>query len=145
MPGRIKIVWKKGKVDNKRSIIILEALNKWTRDSLLKNQRPGKNFVVKRSIPKRFREVEGQLKEKARVIRLTNINNVRTEIEIRGTNLCLLVKEKNPTGTMTSDLRLEDQIDLKAEAAKKPVEAVKMKDPGTSVLVTMNKEIQVPA
>ena len=69
---------KKGKVEYKRSIIILEALNKWTRDSLLKNQRPGKNFVVKRSIPKRFREVEGQLKEKARVIRLTNINNVRT-------------------------------------------------------------------
>ena len=33
---------------------------------------------------------------------------------------------------------------MKAEAAKKPVEAVKMKDPGTSVLVTMNKEIQVP-
>ena len=73
------------------------------------------------------------MKEKARVIRRTNINNMRTEIEIRGTNLCLVVKEKNPTGTMTSDWRVEDQIDLKAEATKKPVEAVKMKDPGTSV------------
>ena len=135
----------KGKVDIKRSIIILKAVNKWTRDSLLKNQRPGKNYVVKRSIPKRFREVEGQLKEKARVVRLTNFNNVRTEIEIRGTNICLLVKEKNPTGTRANDWRMEEQIDLKVEAAKKPVEAVKMKDPGTSVLVTMNKEIQVPA
>ena len=66
------------------------------------------------------------MKERARVIRLTNINNVRTEIEMRGTNLCLLVKEKNPAGTMTSDWRVEDQIDLKAEAAKKSVEAVKM-------------------
>ena len=28
---------------------------------------------------------------------------------------------------------------------KKPVEIVKMKDPGTSVLVTMNKEMHVPA
>ena len=84
LPGRVKIIWKKGKVDNMRSIIILKALNKWTRDSLLKNQRPGKNFVVKQSIPKRFREVEGQLKEKARVVRLTNFNKVRTEIEIRG-------------------------------------------------------------
>ena len=44
---------------------------------------------------------------------------------------------------MTSDWHVEDQIDLKAEAAKKPVEAVKMKDLG--MLVTMNKEIQVPA
>merc|ERR1711951_217993 len=60
-------------------------------------------------------------------------------------NICLLVKEKNPAGTMTRDWRVEDQIDLKAEAAKKPLEAVKMKDPGTSVLVTMKKEIQAPA
>ena len=61
-PGRVKIVWKKAKIENKQSIIILDAQNKWTRDSLLKNQRPGKNFVVKRSIPKRFREAERQLK-----------------------------------------------------------------------------------
>ena len=54
MPGRIKIVLKKAKVENKCSIIILEAHNKWTRDSLLRNQRPGKNFVVKRSIPRKI-------------------------------------------------------------------------------------------
>ena len=84
----MKIIWKKGKVDNKRSIIILETGNKWRRESLLKNQKPGKNFIVKRSVQKRFREVEGQLKEKARAVRITNLNNVRTEIEIRGT-LCV--------------------------------------------------------
>ena len=28
---------------------------------------------------------------------------------------------------------------------KKPMEAVKMKEPGTSVLITMNKEINAPA
>ena len=109
------------------------------------NQKPGKNIIVKRSVPKRFREVEGQLKEKARAVRITNLNNVRTEIEIRGTNMCLLVKEKNPTGTTANDWRVEEQRDLKLDAAKKPTEVVKMKDPGTSVLVTMNKEIHVPA
>ena len=93
----------------------------------------------------RFRDAEGLLKERARVIRLTNINNVRTEVEIRGTNLCLLVREKNPNGTMTNDWRVEDQIDLKGEAMKKPMEAVKMKEPGTTVLITMNKEINAPA
>ena len=44
-----------------------------------------------------------------------------------------------------NDWRVEEQRDLKLEAAKKPAEVVKMKDPGTSVLVTMNKEIHVPA
>ena len=43
-PGRVKIVWKKGKVDNKRSIGILETGNKWTQDFLLKNQKPGKKL-----------------------------------------------------------------------------------------------------
>ena len=64
-PGRVKIVWKKTKIENRRRIIILDTQNKWTRDSLLRNQRPGKKSVVKRSIPKRFREAEGQLKERA--------------------------------------------------------------------------------
>ena len=68
VPGHVKIVWKKGKVDNKRSIVILETGSKWTRDFLLRNQKPGKNFVVKRSVPKRFREVENKSKEKARAV-----------------------------------------------------------------------------
>ena len=47
--------------------------------------------------------MEGQLKEKARGVRITNLNNVRTEVEIRGTNMCLLVNEKNPTGATAND------------------------------------------
>ena len=89
--------------------------------------------------------MEGQLKEKARAVRITNLNNVRTEIEIRGTNMCPLVKEKNPTGATANDWRVEVQRDLNLEAAKKLSEAVKMKDPGTSVLGTMNREMHVPA
>ena len=93
----------------------------------MKNQKAGKNFVVKRSITKRFREAERQLKERARVIRLTNTNNVRTKVEIRGTDLCLLVRERNPNGVMANDWRVVDHIDLKGVAAKKPMEVVKMK------------------
>ena len=59
--------------------------------------------------------------------------------------MCLLVKEKNPTGTTANDWRVEEQRDLKLEAAKKPAEVVKRKDPVPSVLVNMNKEIHVPA
>ena len=28
--GKVKIVWKKGKVENKKSLIILETGNRWT-------------------------------------------------------------------------------------------------------------------
>ena len=59
--------------------------------------------------------------------------------------MCLLVKEKNPVGVTTNEWRVEEEVDLKLEVAKKTVETVKMKDPGTSILVTMNKEIHAPA
>ena len=89
--------------------------------------------------------MENHLKEKTRAVRITNLKSVRTEIEIRGTSMCLLVKEKNPVGVTTNEWRVEEEVDLKLEVAKKPVETVKMKDPGTLILVTMNKEIHVPA
>lgn len=65
--------------------------------------------MVKRSIPKRYREAENQLKEKARVKRTINLNNIRTEIEVRGTRLVFLVKQKTPLATklMTGALRME--------------------------------------
>ena len=63
--GKVKIVWKKSKAENKKSLIILKTGNRWTRENILRNQRPGKNFIVKRSIPKNFRDVESQLKERA--------------------------------------------------------------------------------
>ena len=85
------------------------------------------------------------MKERARVIRLTNTNNIRTEVEIRGTDLCLLVRERNPNGMMANDWRVEEHIDLKGKAMKKPMVAVKMKESGTSLLITMNKEINAPA
>ena len=100
--------------------------------------------MVKKSIPKRFRDAENVLKEKARTVRVINMNGIKTEVEVRGTKMCLLVKEKSPVGSEANDWRVEQEIDLLAEAAKMPTESFKMKDKGKSVLVTMNMEMSEP-
>ena len=143
--GPIKIVWKKEASDNKKSVIILDTGSVWNREHILKNQKPGKEFTVKKSIPKRFREIENTLKERARTMRVINLNSIKTEVETRGTKMVLLVKEKTPAGTKANDWSIEHEIDLLDEAAKMPVESYKMKEKGMSVLVTMNLETSQPS
>ena len=92
--GQMKIVWKKAASKNKKSVIILDAGSVWNREHILQNQKPGKDFMVKKSIPKRFRDAENVLKERARTMRVINLNSIKTEVEIRGTKMVLLVKEK---------------------------------------------------
>ena len=101
--------------------------------------------MVKKSIPKRFREAENILKEKARTMRVINLNSIKTEVETRGTKMVLLVKEKTPAGAKANDWSIEQEIDLLDEAAKTPAEAYKMKEKGLSVLVTMNLETSQPS
>ena len=101
--------------------------------------------MVKRSIPKRYREAENELKEKARVKRTINLNNIRTEIEVRGTKLVLLVKQKTPLGDKANDWSVEDGIDLLDVAAKNTGESYIMKEKGKSVLVTMNQQLSEPS
>ena len=141
----IKVVWKKEASDDKKSVIILDTGSVWNREHILKNQKPGKEFMVKKSIPKRFREAENILKEKARTMRVINLNSIKTEVETRGTKMVLLVKEKTPAGAKANDWSIEQEIDLLDEAAKTPAEAYKMKEKGLSVLVTMNLETSQPS
>ena len=101
--------------------------------------------MVKRSIPKRYREAENELKEKARVKRMINLNNIRTEIEVRGTKLVLLVKQKTPVGDKANDWSVEEEVDLLDVAARNTVESYTMKEKGKSVLVTMNQELSEPS
>ena len=95
---QLKIVWKKAASENKKSVIILDAGSERNREHILHNQKPGKNFMVKKSIPKRYRDAENELKERARTVRMINLNNIKTEVEVRGTKLVLLVKQKTPVG-----------------------------------------------
>ena len=85
------------------------------------------------------------LKEKARTVRVINMNGIKTEVEVRGTKMCLLVKEKTPIGSKANEWRVEQEIDLLKEAAKMPTESFQMKDKGKSVLVTMNVELSEPS
>ena len=142
--GQMKIVWKKAASDDKKSVIILDAGSVWNREHILRNQKPGKDFMVKKSIPKRFRDAENVLKERARTVRVINLNSIKTEVEVRGTKMVLLVKEKTPVGVKANDWSVEQEIDLLIEAAKTPAEAYKMKEKGKSVLVTMNLEMSEP-
>ena len=142
---QLRVVWKKAASDDKKSVIILDAGSERGREHILRNQKPGKSFMVKRSIPKRYREAENQLKEKARVKRTINLNNIRTEIEVRGTRLVLLVKQKTPLGDKANDWSIEDGVDLLDVAVKNTGESYKMKEKGKSVLVTMNKEMSEPS
>ena len=80
--GRVKIVFKKGATDNKKSIVILDAVSRWNRENILRNQKASKDFIVKKSIPKRFRDAENMLKEKARTVRVINMNGIKTEVEV---------------------------------------------------------------
>ena len=143
--GPIKIVWKKAASDDKKSVIILDAGSVWNREHILRNQKPGKDFMVKKSIPKRFREAENVLKERARTMRVINLNSIKTEVETRGTKMVLLVKEKTPVGAKANEWNVEQEIDLLDEAAKAPAESYKMKEKGKSVLVTMNLEMSQPS
>ena len=142
---QLRVVWKKAASDDKKSVIILDAGSERGREHILRNQKPGKSFMVKRSIPKRYREAENQLKEKARVKRTINLNNIRTEIEVRGTRLVLLVKQKTPLGDKANDWSIEDGVDLLDVAVKNTGESYKMKEKGKSVLVTMNQEMSGPS
>ena len=100
---------------------------------------------MKKSILKRFRDAENVLKEKARTVRVINMNGIKTEVEVRGTNMCLLVKEKIPVGSKPNEWRVEQEIYLLKEAAKMPSKSFQMKDRGKSVLVTMNNELSEPS
>ena len=141
----LRVVWKKAASDDRKSIIILDAGSERGREHIIRNQKPGKSFMVKRSIPKRYREAENQLKEKARVKRTINHNNIKTEIEVRGTRLVLLVKQKTPLGEKSNDWIVEDEVDLLDVAAKNTGESFKLKEKGKSVLVTMNNEMTEPS
>ena len=141
----LKVVWKKAASDDKKSIIILDAGSERGREHILRNQKPGKPFRVKRSIPKRYRDAENQLNEKARVKRTIHHNNIKTEIEVRGTRLVLLVKQKTPLGEKSNDWSVEDEVDLLDVAAKNVGESFKLKEKGKSVLVTMNNEMTEPS
>ena len=143
--GPVKVVWKKVASDDKKSVIILDTGSVWNREHILKNQKPGKVFMVKKSVPKRYREAENILKERARTMRVINLNSIKTEVETRGTKMVLLVKEKTPAGAKANDWNIEQEIDLLEEAAKAPVESYKMKEKGKSVLVTMNLELSQPS
>ena len=125
--------------------MILDAGNGWNRENILRNQRAGKDFIVKKSIPRRFHDAKNVLKEKARTVRVINMNGIKTEVEVRGTKMCLLVKEKIPVGSKPNKWRVEQEIDLLKEAAKMPTESFQMKDRGKSVLVTMNVELSEPS
>ena len=142
--GQMKIVWKKAASENKKSVIILDAGSVGNREHILRNQKPSKDFMVKKSIPKRFRDAENVLKERARTVRVINLNSIKTEVEVRGTKMVLLVKQKTPVGAKANDWRVEQEIDLLNEAAKTPAESYKMKEKGKSVLVTMNREMSEP-
>ena len=76
--------------------------------------------------------------------RTINLNNIRTEIEVRGTRLVLLVKQKTPLGDKANDWSIEDGVDLLDVAVKNTGESYKMKEKGKSVLVTMNQEMSEP-
>ena len=143
--GPIKVVWKKEASEEKKSVIIIDTGSVWNREHILKNQKPGKDFMVKKSIPKRFREAENILKEKARTMRVINLNSIKTEVETRGTKMVLLVKEKTPVGIKANDWSIEQEIDLLDEAAKMPAETYKMKEKGLSILVTLNNEASQPS
>ena len=54
-------------------------------------------------------------------------------------------EKKNPSGATPNEWRVEAERDLNIEAAKKSSESFKMKEPGTSVLVTKNREMPIPA
>ena len=141
----LRVVWKRAASDDKKSIIILDAGSERGREHILRNQKPGKPFRVKRSIPKRYRDAENQLNEKARVKRTIHHNNIKTEIEVRGTRLVLLVKQKTPLGEKANDWVVEDEVDLLDVATKNVGESFKLKEKGKSVLVTMNNEVTEPS
>ena len=52
--GKVKVIWKKPGIEDKKSIVILDTGNRWNRDNIMRNQKAGKNFIVKKLIPKRF-------------------------------------------------------------------------------------------
>ena len=82
---------------------MLDAGNYWNRDHILRNQRAGKKFIVKKAIPQKYREAEKVLKDMATTLREVNMRAVITEIELKGTSLCLMVRERKTVGTSPGD------------------------------------------
>ena len=76
----------------------MDTGSRWNRDHILNNQRAGKIFAVKNSIAKRFCEAEKKLKDMATTLTYVNLKAIRTEIELKGTMMCLMVREKKPVG-----------------------------------------------
>ena len=50
--GKVKVIWKKHGIENKKIIFIVDAGSRCNRDNIMRNQKAGKNFIVKKSIPK---------------------------------------------------------------------------------------------
>ena len=50
--GKMQVVWKRMGDEDRKSVIILDTGSRWSRDHILGNQRAGKSFIVKKSIPK---------------------------------------------------------------------------------------------
>ena len=71
----------------------------WNRVHILTHHKAGKKFIMKKSIPQKYCEAENKLKDMARTLREVNTNAVCTEVEMKGNTLCLMVREKNVTGS----------------------------------------------
>ena len=65
---------------------------------------------------------------------------VITEIELKGTSLCLMVREKKTAGSSPGEWEVYHEIDLLRDEASKPGASFKMKEKGKSILVYMNHD-----
>ena len=119
---------------------MLDAGNQWNRDHILRNQKAGKKFMVKKAMPQKYREVEKVLNAMAMSLCEVNMHVDSTEVGLKGTSLSLMVREKKTAGSSPSEWEVYHEIDLLRDKASKPGVSFKMKEKGKSILVSMNHD-----
>ena len=72
------------------------------------------------------------------------MNSIKTEIELKGNSMCLMVKEKKPVGSTPNEWRVEHEINLIDEIPATAAMPFQMKKRGKSILVTMNTVLSTP-
>ena len=66
----------------------------------------------------------------ARTLRGVKLNVIKTDIKMRGTLMCLMVKEKKPVGSIPNEWKVEHEIDLLDEISNKSTTSFQMKERG---------------
>ena len=139
------IDWMKDAVNGKRSLILLNAGTVQNRDFILMNLKKDKEYIVKKSFPKRYNQAQRKLNEMGHTLRKMHDEKINTEIWYKGVSLCLWYRLKRREGEKYEEWIKHSEINPTMEEVNEEAPKKNVKIDGTSFFVNLKEDTESEA